>query len=92
MEFLNNISSSSERSNLKRSVQFNEFTNGKVSAANTNNNHIAFLNLDINSALSESVNTFRFSKEHDLHFTSFRIGIDKLGQCSINFIEFVWNI
>lgn len=89
VEFVNNICSSSEGSELERRIQLDESTYGDKTATNANFNAFALLDLNIDATLAKSVNAFGLTEEHDLHFVSFRISIDKLGQSSINLIKLV---
>jgi hypothetical protein len=38
------------------------------------------------------VNTFRFTKEHNLHLFALRISINEIGQSDVNFISLVSDV
>lgn len=78
--------------NLQIRVLIDELVNVHVTSTDTNEYLLTLLDLNVNSLLSELVDTFRFSEEHDLHLFSFGVSIDVGGQCFINFVMLVGDI
>ena len=74
---------------FSRSVLLNEVFDEHIATAHSDENLIPLFDLDVDTLRSELVDSLRLTQEHDLHAVSFRISIDELSQCSINFAELV---
>ena len=77
---------------LFRCILLNEISNVHETTANSNQQIISFLDLDVNSSMTELIDTLRFSQEQDIHSISLRIVIDKICKCFINGVWFLWNV
>jgi len=75
-----------------RCILLDELLNAHVSTTDSDKNFVTLFNLHINAFLAELVNTFRFTKEHNLHLFALRISINEIGQSDVNFISLVSDV
>ena len=60
------------------SILFDEFFYAQVSTTNSYKYSFSFFNFNVNSLLSKLIDSFWFSKEHDVHLLPLRISVDKV--------------
>ena len=72
--------------NFLSGVLFYEILNKHISSSHSYNQLISFSNFNVNSFLSELIDSFWLSKEYNFHFLSFWIGVYKISKNNIDLI------
>ena len=71
-------SSSVNSKDFLLSILFNKLINVHVASADSDQNLVPLLDLDVNLLLAKLVDAFRLSQEHDVHLFSFWVLVDEV--------------
>ena len=78
---------------LSLGILLDEFVDVHETSANSDENLITLLDLDVHSLLTKLINAFRLSEEHDFQiFGMFWVGVEVLAECLINTVVLVANV